>query len=236
MKKLILFMTLSFAAVLYGFAGDVAQYKDLGFSGDGARFVFAQYGVTDKTFQAWAEIYTVDIASNTFVKSAVFSVNPSNATSGKSGISVFNELYEKNKTVLSKYTEKPVSIDKVLFIRGNEAKKSDEIITFKDYEKIISEEDVYYSVQRVMYKEGSGVNTMSSFYIVLEKKDAENKVLQRQVIGTPDYKRKGVTDYTIEKIWTDEKGKNIVILVEKKVVDANGTSIRYMIEAAPLVQ
>ena len=143
------------------------------------------------------------------------------------------ELYEKNKAVINNYTAKGVSIDKVLYIAETN-QKSDEIISFKDYEKVTSPDDISYSLQRIMFKEGSGVNTMSSFYIVLEKKDAQNKVLSRQVIGTPDYKRKGIIDYTIEKVWTDEKGKNIVILVEKKVADANGTSIRYMIEAAPL--
>lgn len=234
MKKLILCMMLVYSAVLYSFAGDVAEYKDLGFSSDGTKFVFAQYGVIDKSFQAWAEIFTVDIITNTYVSSAVFTVNPSNATSGKSGAAVFNELFEKHKAVLSKYTAKNVSIDKVLFIRGNEAKNSGEAVSFKDYEKATSSDDVFYTLQRIIYKEGSGVNTRSSFYIVLEKKDAQGKVLSRQVIGTPEYKRKGVIDYTIEKVWTDEKGKNIVILVEKKIADANGTSIRYMIEAAPL--
>jgi len=234
MKKLLLLAMLVLSAVVYCFAGDVAEYKDLGFSSDGTKFVFAQYGVADKSFQAWAEIFTVDILTNTYVKSAVFSTNPSSATSGKSGTAVFEALYEKNKSVLSNYTANDVSIDKVMYIRGNESKKSDEIISFKDYEKVTSADDVSYSLQRIMFKEGSGMNTKSSFYIVLEKKDAQNKVLSRQVIGTPDYKRKGIIDYTIEKVWTDEKGKNIVILVEKKVADANGTSIRYMIEAAPL--
>lgn len=234
MKKLLLLLMLLFTAIVYVFAGDVAEYKDLGFSSDGSKFVFAQYGVADKSFQTWAEIYTVDVITNTYVSSAVFLTKPSNATSGKSGTLVFNELYEKNKAVLQKYTAKNVSIDKVLYIRGNETKKSEELITFKDYEKVTSTDDITYSMQRVMYKEGAGVNTKSSFYIVLEKKDAQQKVLKRQVIGTPDYKRNGVIDYTIEKVWTDEKGKNIVILVEKKITDANGTSIRYMIEAAPL--
>ncbi len=236
MKKLILLALLVFSTVLYCFAGDVAEYKDLGFSSDGTKFVFAQFGVTDKSFQAWAEIFTVDIITNSYVKSAVFATNPSSATSGKSGTAVFTDLYEKNKVVLEKITEKDVSIDKVLYIRGNELKKSDEIIKFKDYERVTSEGDVFYSIQRIMHKEGSGINTTSSFYIVVECKDNTDKVLHRQIIGTPDYKRKGVVDYTIEKIWTDEKGKNLVILVEKKIVDSNGTSIRYMIEAAPIQQ
>lgn len=234
MKKFLLLLLFLSVILVHGFAGDVAKYKDLGFSADGSKFVFAQFGVIDKSFQAWAEIFTVDIPTNTYVKSAIFSINPSNATSGKSGVSVYDDLFKKNSSVLSQYAVKPVSIDKTLYIRGNESKKADEPISFKDYEGITSGEDTYFTVQRIMYTQGSGANTLSSFYIVVERKDGDGKTISSQVIGTPDYKRKGVIDYTIEKIWTDESGKNLAILVEKKIVDATGISIRYMIEANPI--
>ena len=47
-------------------AGDVATFVDKGFSEDGKYYVFGQYGVTDKKFQGWAELYQVDIAANDY--------------------------------------------------------------------------------------------------------------------------------------------------------------------------
>ena len=76
---------------------DVAEYADLGFSPDGKYFVFAQYGVTDKDFEPYAEIYTVDVAKNDFLKNGIYKVNPGTIKSVKSGFAVFEDLYNKNK-------------------------------------------------------------------------------------------------------------------------------------------
>lgn len=233
-QKTQVILIVSFFIAAFAFAGDVAEFKDLGFSEDGTKYTFAQYGIEDRSFQAWAEIYVVDIPTNTFVKDGVFLTQPSIQTASKTSITAFKELYDKNKTFIEKYAKKPASIDKTLFIRANEAKDSGSIISFKDYEKTTSKESLTYNLQRVIQKEGSGANTQSSFYINLEKVDANGNVFSTQIIGTPQFKRKGVLDYTIERVFVDESGKNLIIIVEKKVYDERGSSIRYMVEAAQL--
>lgn len=224
-------------ALLIGFfvfAGDVAEFKDLGFSQDGTKYTFAQYGVQDTTFYAWAEIFVVDIKANNFVKNGVFVTNPGSQTASKTSITVFKELYDKNKKFIEQYAKKPATLEKTLYIRGNETKNPGDIIQFKDYERITSRESMTYTLQRIMQKDGSGENTRSSFYINLEKKDESGRVVSTQIIGTPQLKRKGVLDYTIERVFVDDSGKNLIIIVEKKVYDPHGTSIRYMVEAAEL--
>ena len=54
------------------FAGDAAVFDDIGFSEDGLTYLFGQYGKTDGTFQAWAEVYTVDVAKNDYVPGEVY--------------------------------------------------------------------------------------------------------------------------------------------------------------------
>ncbi|MBQ3686583.1 MAG: DUF2259 domain-containing protein, partial [Treponema sp.] len=49
-------------------------------------------------------------------------------------------------------------------------------------------------------------------------------------VGNPQYERKGVSFYQIEKIFTDPSGKSIVFVIQKTVEDESGTSIRYMVE------
>ena len=56
----------------FAFAGDVAAFEDIGFSADGKTYLFAEYGITDKDFQGYAEIYAVDIEKNDFLKNGVF--------------------------------------------------------------------------------------------------------------------------------------------------------------------
>ena len=61
-----------FLTSLRVFAGDAAVFHDIGFSKDGKTYVFAQYGRTDRRYEAWAEIYTVDVAANDYVAGGVF--------------------------------------------------------------------------------------------------------------------------------------------------------------------
>ena len=72
----------------------------------------------------------------------------------------------------------------------------------------------------------------SKFYINLEKMDSDGNVLDARKIGTPDLKRKGVSNYRIDRIFTDSCGKSLIFIVEKTVIDDTGKSIRYMVEAA----
>ncbi len=46
----------------FSFAGDAAAFSDIGFSEDGRTYIFGEYGKTDLSFQAYAEIYAVDVA------------------------------------------------------------------------------------------------------------------------------------------------------------------------------
>ena len=62
MKKLIGLALAYFLLQAIAFPGDAAYFVDEGFSKDGSVYVFGQYGKTDKTYNSYAEIYTVDVA------------------------------------------------------------------------------------------------------------------------------------------------------------------------------
>ena len=67
---------------------------------------------------------------------------------------------------------------------------------------------------------------------MIEKQDADGNVITRQKVGSPDIKRKGITNYKIERIFCDNSGKNLIFVIEKTLEDDTGISIRYMVEAA----
>ncbi|MBQ0051400.1 MAG: DUF2259 domain-containing protein [Treponema sp.] len=233
MKKLLLSGIIFVASGLLAFAGDAAAFVDLGISNDGKTYAFAEYGKTDRSFQGYAEIYTVDIAKNDFIDGGVFRTNPSAATASKSGKDVYNDLYSKAAWSLKKYDLKPVSIDNLLYVR-DEKKAGDSEIVFKDFEGSTVEQSVFYHIKLEKNVEGTGSSVKSSFFIALEKQDGNGHVISRNIVGSPDIKRKQVVDYTIDKIFSDKTGRNLVFVVEKKVSDSNGTSIRYMVETIRL--
>ena len=200
------------------FAGDVAAFKDIGFSADGTVYVFAEYGVTDKYFQGYGEIYAVDVEKNAYVPGGVFTTEPSQKTAGVNGGAVYNELYERGKAFLAPYNCEPVSAEQMLYVRGEDAASADAEISFKDFRSIPEgESPLTYSVE-------------SSFFIVLEKKDGAGTVVERTVVGNPQIKRRGVSAYAIDRIFTDKSDKSLVFVVEKTLHDAQGSSIRYMVE------
>lgn len=228
MKKQLFVSLMFFASLSLSFAGDAAAFVDLGLSSDGKTYVFAEYGKTDKTFQGYAEIYCVDIEKNDWISGEVFRTLPSAATFKKSGKEVYEELLKKAEWTLKKYNLEKSLPDNLLFTR--ELPSSTGEIVFKDFEGSTVEKNIYYRIKLEKNVEGKGKASRSSFFILLEKHDEAGNVISRNIVGNPDIRRKGVTDYTINRIFTDKSGRNLVFVVEKQIEDETGTCIRYMVE------
>lgn len=232
MKKILfLFLTLSVACCAV-WAGDVASFVDKGFTEDGKYYIFGQYGKTDKKFQGWAEIYQVDIAANDYADGGVFKTNPSVVTAGKNGKEVYEALEAKNFSYLKNIPAKKANMDHVLYILDDVNKTGTDEIVFSDFRGSDVEKRNTYHIQLIPTFYNSGKKLSSSFYIMLEKKDSSGNVITRQKIGSPDIKRRGVTNYKIEKIMCDDSEKNLIFVIEKTMEDDTGVSIRYMVEAA----
>lgn len=228
MKKL-LCGCMFLAAALGAFAGDAAAFVDIGISSDGTTYIFGEYGRTDKEFQGYAEIYTVDIAKNDFVSGGVFKTNPSASTAAKSGKAVYDALLDKAGWSVRKYECKPAAIENLLYLRDEKTSDGTEII-FKDFEGSSAEQSIYFHI-KLNETVGGG---RSSFYIDLEKQDENGTVISRNVVGNPGIKRKDVVGYKIDRIFSDKSGRNLVFVIEKTVQDGKGKSIRYMVETIRL--
>jgi len=232
MKKSIIF-GLVFALCTAGiFAGDVSVFVDKGFTADGKYYVFGQYGKTDKTYQGWAEIYQVDIAANDYVDGGVFKTKPSAVTAGKNGQDVYEALEAKSFYYFKDIKTEKAPIDNVFYILDDVNKTGSDSIEFTDFRGEIGNQNKY-KIQLVPTIMGSGKNVKSSFYIDVEKYDADGKKLTSWKVGTPSIVRKGVYNYKIERIFCDKDAKNLIFIVEKMLNDDTGINVRYMVEAAP---
>ena len=213
-------------------AGDVATFVDKGFSEDGKYYVFGQYGKTDKKFQGWAELYQVDISANDYTDNGVFKTKPSAVTADKNGRDVFEALEGKSYYYFKDLKCEVADIDQVLYILDDVNKSGTDEIVFKDFRSADLEKADVYNIKLYPTVNGKGKNARSSFYIMLEKRDAEGQLLLSRKIGSPNITRKGVTNYKIERIFCDKSGKDLIFVIEKMMEDDTGTSIRYMVEAA----
>ena len=213
-------------------AGDVATFVDKGFSEDGKYYVFGQYGKTDKKFQGWAELYQVDIAANDYTDNGVFKTKPSAVTAGKNGRDVYEALEGKSFYYFKDLKCETANIDHVLYILDDVNKTGTDEIVFKDFRSADLENADVYHIKLYPTVNGSGKNARSSFYIMLEKRNAAGEIIMSRKIGSPSINRKGVTNYKIERIFCDKSEKNLIFVIEKMMEDDTGTSIRYMVEAA----
>ena len=149
-------------------------------------------------------------------------------TEGIDGHCLNSYYYFKN------YHSEKANIDNVLYILDDVNKKGTEEIVFKDFRGSEIENPNSYHIQLVPTFEGKGKNVKSSFFIMIEKQDADGNVIARQKVGSPEIKRKGITDYKIERIFCDNSEKSLIFVIEKTLEDDTGISIRYMVEAAKL--
>ena len=213
-------------------AGDVATFVDKGFSADGKYYVFGQYGKTDKKFQGWAEIYQVDIAQNDYVDKGLFKTKPSAVTSDKNGYDVYQSLEAASFYYYKDIKLETANPDHVLYILDDVNKTGEDEIIFTDFRTADIENQNTYNIKLYPTVTGKGKNSKSSFYIMLEIKDKNGNIVTSRKIGSPDIRRKGVTNYKIERIFCDSTEKNLIFVIEKMLEDDSGTSIRYMVEAA----
>ena len=129
---------------------------------------------------------------------------------------------------------KKANADHVLYILDDVYKTGTDEIVFKDFRSAPVDSQNSYRITLVPTINGRGKNAKSSFYIKMEKYDADGYLVSTQRIGSPDIVRKGVTNYKIERIFCDDSEQNLIFVIEKHFEDDAGLSVRYMVEAAKI--
>lgn len=209
------------------FAGDVANFVNLGFSADGSRFVFGQYGVTDADFRGYADIWCVEVAKNAFLQGGVFSSPPSSATAGRDGSGVFAALQNKAASFLAKNGIDSSRTGRSLYVQTGENAPGS-ALSFRDFER-----GTAYAVALTERSEGSGASVRSAFYltVTVTSKDGSSA---KYTVGLPGYLREGVKGYGIRRVLIDDTGKSLAFIIEKRVSSPRGDSVRFMVETLRL--
>lgn len=222
---LVLILILS-AACLY--AGDVAEYVNLGFSEDSEYFMFGQYGIEYGSSNPYAEIYTVKVTENKFAENGVFkkvynkSIQPGQNGSG----ALFNLLSEKHEGVKN-FDVDHLNKGRIVYILINGAEPKEKL-EFRDFKN-----NGRYKVELIQNRYGTDEKPSASFHIDLTATDKTNTV-STYTVGLPGYQRDDVIKYRIKQVMFAPDEKSLVFVVEKEMLDGTGPSIRYMVETVDL--
>ncbi|MDR2898386.1 MAG: DUF2259 domain-containing protein [Spirochaetaceae bacterium] len=207
------------------FAGDVAQFIDMGFSSDGLYYMFGQHGIEDSSWQGYADMYIIDVEKNEFVSGGVLSTPPSAATAGKTGKELFDALAKKAEPMIKKYALSVDNNGEDLYIMSEDSGKQQ--IRFREFGSEKSPGEIWWEVR---------VNTLldekqknSSFYLIVDKNE-DGAVGQRFLAGSPGVQRKDVSRYNIRRIIPNKTEAFLVFVMEKEMNTPKGKSIRFMAE------
>jgi predicted secreted protein len=224
MRKTILTFVLLSLLVPSLWAGDSARFLNLGFSEDSRFFMFGQYGIANGTSIPYADCYIVDVQKNAFVPQGKWSERfDTRQEAGNDGLGAVLKIVEKNYAKLKSYRINHLLTGRIVYvlIDGQIPISS---LEFRDFNS-----SSLYTVRLNQDRKGSGTTVSSSFWIDVDVKYASGKSATHK-IGRPDYYRKGVKEYRIKYLLLAPDGKSLIFVLEKSVIDAEGESIRYMVE------
>ncbi|MDR0723217.1 MAG: DUF2259 domain-containing protein [Treponema sp.] len=215
----------------YVWAGDMASYVDLGFSPDGKTYMFAQYGVQEKTLRPWADLFVVDVSKNAFVSGGRVSfVHDSPVKAGQDGSGALYRIISRNTALADRYGINYLLLGHALYLslNGADTGVSGETIEFRDFEPEIS-----YKAQLVPTIEGRGNDLKSSFFISLER-TYKDRSRMLYTVGTPQVKRPLISSYRIKKVIAAPQYNSLIFVIEMRKQGDQGIDIRYMVEAVIL--
>jgi len=227
MKRIGLLVALLIFASASMFAGDIASFVDLGFSSDAKYYMFAQYGINEKSLP-YAEIYTVNVVTNRFVTGGALQqeysvvVNP-----GQEGFGALMTLMRKGDDLAEKYGIHHLKTGRLVYILLN-GELPKETVQFRDFQT-----GNKYTVTLRQSVYGEGKNISSSFFINTAVESSSGN-LENFTVGLPNYKRNNVKEYTIRKILVSPEDNALIFVIEKTVAGSHGNNIRYMVETLPM--
>jgi len=229
-KTVFILFILLLTSVSALWAGDSAVFVDLGFSPDGRMYMFGQYGVLSPSLRPWADLYVVDVTSNTFVPNGRVSlVENTPIKAGQDGSGILHRLVANNSTLSNRYCINFQNQGLPLYIsRDENPPPRGEKIDFRDFLSGKS-----YNAQLISTITGSEQNARSQFFINLEV-NSPNSQCRTYKVGSPNFVRQGIVQYNFKRVLIDSSGSSIIFVIEMMRATNNGYDIRYMVEAVRL--
>jgi len=223
-KRLFLIGMLSALAAAAVWAGDVAQFVNLGFSDDSRYFMFSQFGVQEKSSAPYAELYVVDVPANAFTSQGIRKVTYTKSIEpGNSGQGALFNLIEDALGLKKQFRIDHLLTGRLLYLLVDGGKATD-TIEFRDF--LASNTYTVNLMQNVTQK---GTEVSSTFHIALSIKGKGDSTRSLD-IGSPNLSRSGVKSYHVKMIVLAPDGKSLIFVIQKEEQDTRGVNIRYMVE------
>ncbi len=225
-KRLALIWVVFLLAALAAYAGDVAQFVNLGFSPDAKYFMFGQYGIAQKDTTPWAETYIVDVRANNFVPRGMHKAMGSHPVDpGASGLGALLDVLADSLPQKKQFKLDHLSTGRQLYVLVDGAQPAD-TLEFRDFQTGKS-----YKLALTQSVSTKGTETVSSFSIAVTVTDKDGRT-HTFTAGSPNITRKGVKAYHLKQLILAPDDTSLVFIVQREEQDTTGNNVRYMVESA----
>jgi predicted secreted protein len=225
MKKKTLLAAALFLLSLFLWAGDTAVFVDLGFSPDGKTYMFGQYGVQPDTLRPWADLYVVDVASNSFVPGGRINyVHNDSVTASHDGSGALYRVIARNTALADRYNIGYLFQGQLFYVSIENGVPPD--VETIEFPVGLS----YKATLTSNVRDPAG----ASFSISLERKTSDGAV-RRYSVGNAGIRRPGVVSYKISRVIASPRNDALIFVIEMRRKNSGGsTDIRYMVETVKL--
>jgi len=220
-KRSILTAVLVFCGQLL-FAGDVANFINLGFSIDSKYFMFGEYGMTENSV-AYASISAVEVARDKFASDGVRSGQYRGVfQAGQDGLGALLNLLSDNAAFSKRFRIDHLLTGRELYllVDGQEPKPS---LEFRDFQ---TGNSFVVTLNQSQSQDGD-VSASFSIDVTIQ---AQAGKPQHYSVGLPNFKRPGVENYRIRRIVLSPDNRSLVFVIERQEKDQNGANVRFMVD------
>ncbi len=213
---------------LAAWAGDVAQFDNLGFSPDGRYFMFGQHGVIEKTSYPYAEISIVDVPANAFVPQGVKKVSYAQGVEpGATGLGALLNALGDVAAEKRQYRIDHLVTGRLLYLLVDGVNPA-ETLEFRDFQA-----GAKYSVTLVQTSGLKETVPGAAFSLKLTVTGRDGTA-KDYAVGIAGLVRAGVKTYRIKQVVLGPDGAALVFVIQKEETDGTGVNIRYMVETVRL--
>ncbi len=213
---------------LAAWAGDVAQFDNLGFSPDGRYFMFGQHGILEKTSYPYAEISIVDVPANAFAPQGVKKVSYAQGVEpGATGLGALLNALGDMAAQKRQFRIDHLVTGRLLYLLVDGVNPA-ETLEFRDFQA-----GTKYSVTLVQTSglKETAAGAAFSLKLTVTGRDGTAK---EYAVGNAGLVRAGVKAYRVKQIVLGPDSAALVFVIQKEETDGTGVNIRYMVETVRL--
>ncbi len=229
MKKSLLIMVVLCWLSLSLYAGDRAEFVNLGFSSDGSLFMYGQYGINNLNDGMFADLQVMELPTNTLRSDLgqyrLYRRMIYPEQTGREALYESLEEYAVDKGSL--VTIDHLSTGRLLY-KQIPGEKTDEGIMFRDFSN-----GVDYSVAVTQRSVGEGSEIKSSLVLSVYR-DTDTGEDKRYSVGMMTGYMLGRSGFQIKQVMLSPDSRFLLIVVQYEQYEEDGNDVRYMVRAVEL--